>query len=100
MKELSNCCNAPVKVDTADEGTSCYMCAACRKPCDLQMKEHVFTKEELNLFREWFTVCEDVNPQYLEAKDYELYNKLQSILGNKIRTCHIEIIEKLKGLDK
>jgi uncharacterized protein (UPF0335 family) len=41
MKELSNCCNAGVKVDSSDEGTSCYVCTQCNKPCDLQMKEQV-----------------------------------------------------------
>lgn len=35
MKELSKCCKAKASVDTADEGTSCYMCEKCNKPCDL-----------------------------------------------------------------
>ncbi len=37
-KELSTCCNAPVKVSTADEGTSCYVCTRCQKPCDILAK--------------------------------------------------------------
>ena len=37
-KELSNCCNAPVKVSTADEGTSCYVCTRCQKPCNILAK--------------------------------------------------------------
>jgi hypothetical protein len=34
-QELSNCCKAQVTVDSADEGTSCYVCIKCNKPCDL-----------------------------------------------------------------
>lgn len=32
----SNCCHAPMKVNTADEGTSCYMCSKCDKSCDVE----------------------------------------------------------------
>lgn len=35
MKQLSNCHKAPATVDTADEGTSCYVCSECKRPCDL-----------------------------------------------------------------
>lgn len=36
MKEqLSNCCKASANIDCADEGTSCYICAQCKRPCDL-----------------------------------------------------------------
>lgn len=30
----SKCCNASIEVLTADEGTSCYVCLGCNKPCD------------------------------------------------------------------
>lgn len=30
----SKCCNAPLEVSTADEGTSCWICTACNKPSD------------------------------------------------------------------
>ena len=33
--EVSNCCKAPIEVSTADEGTSCYICTKCGKPCDI-----------------------------------------------------------------
>lgn len=32
----SNCCNALLTISTADEGTSCYICTKCQKPCDPQ----------------------------------------------------------------
>lgn len=31
---MSNCHKAPMHVSTGDEGTSCYVCADCQKPCD------------------------------------------------------------------
>lgn len=31
---LSNCCKAKAIVSVADEGTACYMCTKCDKPCD------------------------------------------------------------------
>lgn len=34
MNEVSNCCGASISVETADEGTSCYVCADCGKACD------------------------------------------------------------------
>jgi hypothetical protein len=32
----SKCHNAPVRVASSDEGTSYYVCAECRQPCDTQ----------------------------------------------------------------
>lgn len=32
----SNCCKAPVKVDSADEGTCCHICIKCGEPCDIE----------------------------------------------------------------
>jgi hypothetical protein len=34
MTHLSSCCKAPVTTSTADEGTSCYICTKCNRPCD------------------------------------------------------------------
>lgn len=33
-KKVSDCCRASLEVETADEGTSCYICGKCGKPCD------------------------------------------------------------------
>jgi hypothetical protein len=34
--ERSSCCGAQVRVDSGDEGTSCYVCEGCGKPCDVR----------------------------------------------------------------
>jgi hypothetical protein len=34
--KLSLCCLKPVLVNTGDEGTSCYICPKCKKPCDTE----------------------------------------------------------------
>lgn len=34
--QTSNCCNKEVKVDCGSEGTCCYVCVGCGKPCDLK----------------------------------------------------------------
>jgi len=33
-KASSDCCGAKLGVSTADEGTSCWICSACGRPCD------------------------------------------------------------------
>lgn len=43
-------------------------------------QETTFSKEELNLFRQWFNSMEDVNPKYVEPRDRELYARLMEIL--------------------
>jgi hypothetical protein len=35
MKTISDCCKAEIKTDCADEGTCCFICTACDKPCDI-----------------------------------------------------------------
>ena len=30
----SSCCSAELKVSYGSEGTGCYLCAKCGKPCD------------------------------------------------------------------
>lgn len=47
----SNCHNAPIKIQHADEGTSYYICTACNEGCDPKYKDlseffHDTTKEE------------------------------------------------------
>lgn len=58
MEELSDCCNATVKVDCSDDFkagdseynqgcTCCYVCTKCGKVCNIKPKEEkVMTKEE------------------------------------------------------
>lgn len=35
----SSCCGAPLTVSTADEGTSCYICTQCDRPCDASSED-------------------------------------------------------------
>lgn len=39
-------------------------------------QETTFSKEELNLFRQWFNAVEDLSPAYLEKSDCDLYRKV------------------------
>ena len=39
-----------------------------------------FTKDELDLFRQWFNAVQDLNEPYLEKADYTLYAKVKSEL--------------------
>ncbi len=50
---LSKCCQKPLTVSTADEGTSCYMCTSCDKPSDPIPQEEnndAEAKEEVESF--------------------------------------------------
>lgn len=33
-EQLSNCCSAPIRVGSGDEGTNWYECEKCNRPCD------------------------------------------------------------------
>lgn len=39
-----------------------------------------FSKEELNLFRQWFNAMEDLTPTYIEKSDCDLYSKVMEML--------------------
>lgn len=51
-----------------------------------------YTKEEADLFRQWFDFAQDVNPEFLEAKDYELAKKVYEDVGMRVPGS---ILEKL-----
>ena len=42
------------------------------------------TKEQLDLFRQWFNSIEDTNAGYLNAADYTLYIEIMKELGLRI----------------
>lgn len=44
----------------------------------------MYTSEELDLFRQWFDSVQDVNPNYLDQKDYELAKKVYENLGMRV----------------
>lgn len=43
-----------------------------------------FTKEQVELFREWFDAVQDLNPDYLKKGDYALGKKLYERLGLRV----------------
>jgi hypothetical protein len=43
-------------------------------------QETMFSKEELNLFRQWFNAMEDLSPSYIEKSDCDLYRKVMELL--------------------
>ena len=43
-------------------------------------QESMFSKEEINLFRQWFDAMQDLNPAYIEKSDCDLYRKVMERL--------------------
>ena len=41
---ISNCCNKPMTVSEADEGTCCYVCSGCMRACDPKQEDIVAEK--------------------------------------------------------
>ncbi|EOT7841596.1 hypothetical protein [Pseudomonas aeruginosa] len=56
-----------------------------------------FSEDELELFRQWFNAVEDLNPKYLERKDYLLAKKVLDELGAKTPNSMLEKLEKLSS---
>jgi hypothetical protein len=46
-QQLSNCCKAQVSVSSSDEGTSCFMCGECKRPCDLFYDKKLMLAQEM-----------------------------------------------------
>lgn len=60
-EKLSSCCQASIKTDCGDEGTCCFMCSKCNKPCD------IYVEEELPNVR-------GDNPEYPEDEEQETFD--------------------------
>ncbi|QTL95519.1 hypothetical protein [Aeromonas jandaei] len=43
-----------------------------------------FTREQVELFREWFDAVQDLNPAYLKKGDYALGKELYERLGLRV----------------
>ena len=48
------------------------------------MSEKIFTRDELDLIRQWFNAVQDVNPEYLEKPDYALAKRIYGMLDMRI----------------
>lgn len=76
-KEISSCCKAPVKTSIADEGTGCYICSKCGKPCDLYFPEKISAKEYQKMAASGKTEKKKITPETAEKnaiKDWLNFN--------------------------
>ena len=48
-KLLSKCCQAPLTISTADEGTSCYVCTYCKRDTDPMFEEKPKLPEKIDM---------------------------------------------------
>jgi len=46
-KEKSKCCGALVAIKEGEEGTNCYICTGCDKPCDIKMARGAYSNKLL-----------------------------------------------------
>lgn len=61
-KLLSKCCQAPLTVSTADEGTSCYICTSCGRDTDPMFEEKPKLPENTPLLFGLCHICEPPTP--------------------------------------
>lgn len=55
------------------------------------------SEDELELVRQWFNAVEDMNPKFLELKDYALAKKVLVELGARVPNSMLEKMEKLSS---
>lgn len=80
--QISNCCKEPVTVNTADEGTSCFMCTACGKPCDLFCEEMM--KEQVSVDESIIIANLPGNSVLIHKEQYERLKRLDENVKRKI----------------
>lgn len=69
--DKSACHGASVYVSTDHEGTSCYICTHCDKPCDLQLLNNSRTNIiGLGEYSDADLIAELVNRHVLEYQDF------------------------------
>jgi hypothetical protein len=101
-QQLSNCCKAQATVSSSDEGTSCFMCVECKRPCDLrhQMKEQVsvdYGCDCKNCERELFNIgCEKTQKRFnkvcIKLSEYKRLKRMDENVRREI--------EKLEEVNK
>lgn len=94
-KLLSKCCQAPLTVSTADEGTSCYVCTSCGRDTDPMFEDkpklpenNEFTLAEI---KQLFSYCRERdregwywgNRGYFERRHKSILSKLKVLLESK-----------------
>lgn len=118
---LSDCCKAPMKAQTADEGTAYFLCTKCEQPCDIYvpdaMKKKLTSKPkppnsgELDNQRRELTFEQQKRIEDLAISAFikpgsnsnkyrfELYAYIDSILQTQVERARVEgqlkLIEKI-----
>jgi hypothetical protein len=77
-EQLSNCCKAEAYVDKSDEGTSCFVCTQCNKPCDL------YCAEQVSVIQFGIGLSGKVEEVILPIEEYERLKRLDENVKQKI----------------
>ena len=87
----SKCCKSEMKVATADEGTSHYVCLACGKSCD-------FVMTKTNWEEEFESLWEPTTDNNGEKEPFE-YERLKDFVKDLLSDQKSELIKKIKKLN-
>jgi Fe-S-cluster-containing hydrogenase component 2 len=94
MSELSDCCKAPVHVNTADEGTSCYVCNKCGVVCGLgswvrtnERREQLLTDESILKAAEGMAQDQEATTRAAENIRHSMSNIDDILLKAYIEVC-------------
>jgi len=95
-QQLSNCCKAEVTVSSSDEGTSCFVCCECERPCDL----HHDMKEQVSAYYQC-PCCAGINttPPVLQLISACRDCEEQIIIWDKEENVSSSEYERLKRMD-
>lgn len=109
-QQLSNCCKAPAIVSSSDEGTSCFMCDGCNKPCDLYRANRLmiaveFYASDVTQQNKWGVFSQD-HYAVIERKELDRIKRLDENVNKLISELKLIYGEKppsiltklLKGL--
>lgn len=99
MNEQSNCCKARLITVSSDEGTSYYMCSACKNPCDMA-SEQSMNETEKELIERFRKIKSDYqpNPNALHERVAfsTLIHKIEEFIVEEVRTAVAEREKEIK----
>lgn len=95
----SKCCNAPMSVDSEDEGTCFYACAACKLPCDPKIVTDNTPSWEIE-FDKKFTIrgggVIGKSGSTYKGDSFITSGKVKSFISNEIAKARTEAIQEYK----
>lgn len=91
-KPTSDCCNAELKVNSSDEGTSFHVCQKCNKVCDIGIS---WEDELINQFNPMFSHIEVCVGESERENLKEFIKKIEVITRQEERWRAQNIIEEL-----